>query len=55
MLSHTVYRTFDTACRRELIRITDDVAGIVRESAVTEGMVLVCAIANSTAAVASAW
>jgi thiamine phosphate synthase YjbQ (UPF0047 family) len=44
LISHTVYRTFDTARRREFIRITEDVADVVRESAVTEGMVLVCAM-----------
>ena len=44
MISHTVYRTFDTARRREFIRITDDVAGVVRESGIAEGMALVCAM-----------
>jgi secondary thiamine-phosphate synthase enzyme len=42
--AHTVYRTFDTKCRRAFIRITDDVADAVRESAIEEGMALVCAM-----------
>ncbi|MGH2910451.1 MAG: YjbQ family protein [Solirubrobacteraceae bacterium] len=44
MISHTVYRTFDTARRREFIRITEDVETAVRESAIAEGMALVCAM-----------
>jgi thiamine phosphate synthase YjbQ (UPF0047 family) len=42
--SHTVYRTFETAERREFVRITDDVADAVRESGVEEGIVLVSAM-----------
>ena len=42
--SHTVYKTFKTARRREFVRITDDVAAAVGEAAVEEGMVLVCAM-----------
>ena len=41
MLSHTVYRTFNTARRREFVRITDDVADAVRDAGIAEGMVLV--------------
>jgi len=48
--SHTVYRTFNTAARRELIRITEDVADAVRDAGIDEGMVLVCAM-HITAAV----
>jgi thiamine phosphate synthase YjbQ (UPF0047 family) len=44
MLSHTVYRTFNTSRRREFVRITDDVADAVREAGITEGMALVCAM-----------
>ena len=44
MLSHTVYRTFNTARRREFIRITEDVAEAVRDAGVAEGMALVCAM-----------
>ena len=42
--SHTVYRTFNTDRRREFVRITEDVADAVRDSGITEGMVLVSAM-----------
>ena len=38
MISHTVYRTFNTARRREFIRITDDVADAVREAGMAEAV-----------------
>jgi thiamine phosphate synthase YjbQ (UPF0047 family) len=41
---HTIYRTFNTDRRREFVRITDDVAGAVREAGVSDGMVLVSAM-----------
>ena len=44
MRSHTVYRTFTTQQRREFVRITDDVEEAVRDSGVSEGMVLVSAM-----------
>ncbi len=44
MRSHTVYRTFRTEQRREFVRITEDVAGAVREAGIAEGMVLVAAM-----------
>jgi secondary thiamine-phosphate synthase enzyme len=44
MKSRTEYLWFNTKKPREYIRITDDVAEIVRQSAVTEGMVLVSAM-----------
>jgi thiamine phosphate synthase YjbQ (UPF0047 family) len=44
MKSHTVYRTFRTAQRREFVRITDDVEAAVRESGIEEGMALVSAM-----------
>ena len=50
MKSHTVYRTFNTAERRELIRITEDVQAAVDEAAVAEGLALVAAM-HITAAV----
>ena len=50
MRSHTKYLTFATGSRRELIRITPDVAEAVRESGIAEGMVLVSAM-HITAAV----
>ena len=44
MISHTVYRTFETARRREFIRITDDVADAVGEAGIAEGMAIVSAM-----------
>ena len=43
MKSHTVYRTFQTESRRELIRITEDVQSAVDEAGVAEGLALVTA------------
>ncbi len=50
MSAHTVYRTFETANRREFVRLTDDVQAAVDESGIQEGMVLVAAM-HITAAV----
>lgn len=50
MQSLTKYLTFNTRERRELVRITADVAAAVRESGVSEGLVLVSAM-HITAAV----
>lgn len=44
MKSHTVYRTFETAGRREWVRITEDVQDALDEAGVEEGMVLVSAM-----------
>lgn len=44
MKSHTKYLTFQTKKRRELVRITDEVESVVRESGIAEGMVLVSAM-----------
>ena len=44
MKSNTVYRTFNTERRRELIRITEDVQAAVDESGVEEGLALVSAM-----------
>ena len=41
---HTDYLWFDTKQRREFVRITDEVARIVSDSGVTEGLVLVSAM-----------
>src|SRR5213592_5019953 len=50
MKSNTVYRTFNTEQRRELIRITEDVQAAVDEAGIEEGMALVSAM-HITAAV----
>lgn len=44
MTVHTDYLWFTTARRQEFIRITDQVAAIVKASGVREGMVLVSAM-----------
>ena len=44
MKVYTDYLWFNTKSRREFIRITDEVAAIVRKSGVAEGMVLVSAM-----------
>ncbi len=50
MKSQTRYLTFQTRRRRELVRITDQVAGFCGESGIQEGMLLVSAM-HITAAV----
>jgi thiamine phosphate synthase YjbQ (UPF0047 family) len=42
--AHTVYKTFQTAGRREFVRITEDVAEAVADAGIEEGMALVCAM-----------
>jgi secondary thiamine-phosphate synthase enzyme len=44
MKVHTDYLWFNTKARREFIRITDDIAAIVKTSQVKEGTVLVSAM-----------
>ena len=44
MESHTVYHTFQTARRREFVRITEEVEAAVRQAAISDGMVLVSAM-----------
>jgi thiamine phosphate synthase YjbQ (UPF0047 family) len=44
MKTHTVYRTFQTAGRREFVRITEDVEAAVAEAGISEGMALVSAM-----------
>ena len=41
---HTDYLWFNTKKRQEIVRITDEVAGIVKAGAVREGVVLVSAM-----------
>jgi len=42
--AHTVYRTFETARRREFVRITEDVQAAVDDAGVDEGFALVSAM-----------
>lgn len=55
MRTHTDYLWFNTTKRQEFIRITDDVAGIVRKSGVEDGMVLVSAMHITSAVYVNDW
>ena len=44
MIVHTDYLWFNTEKRQECVRITDDVAAIVKKSGVQDGMALVSAM-----------
>jgi len=44
MTVHTDYLWFNTKSRQEFVRITDEVAAVVKKSGVKEGMVLVSAM-----------
>ena len=44
MKIHTDYLWFNTRLRREMVRITDEVAEIVRTSGVSDGVALVSAM-----------
>jgi secondary thiamine-phosphate synthase enzyme len=50
MKSHTVYLTFHTKKRKEIVPITDEVERVIQESGVQEGLALVSAM-HITAAV----
>jgi secondary thiamine-phosphate synthase enzyme len=52
---HTEYLWFNTKQRREFIRITDQVAEIVRKSGIAEGMVLVSAMHITAAVYVNDW
>lgn len=55
MKSFTDYLWFNTAARQEFVRITDDVAAIVKESGVREGIVLVSAMHITAAVYVNDW
>ena len=55
MLVHTDYLWFHTKQRREIVRITDEVAAIVTASGVREGMVLVSAMHITAAVYVNDW
>ncbi|HYU72794.1 MAG TPA: YjbQ family protein, partial [Ktedonobacteraceae bacterium] len=44
MKSHTVYLTFNTKKRKEIVPITNEVERIIRDSGVQEGFALVSAM-----------
>lgn len=55
MIASTEYLWFETKKRQEFIRITDEVADIVRKSGVAEGMVLVSAMHITAAVYVNDW
>ena len=55
MTVFTDYLFFNTRSRREFVRITDEVADIVRRSGVVEGMVLVSAMHITAAVYVNDW
>ncbi|MGH9256329.1 MAG: secondary thiamine-phosphate synthase enzyme YjbQ [Vicinamibacterales bacterium] len=55
MKTQTEYLWFETKKRREFIRITDQVAEIVRKSGVAEGLVLVSAMHITAAVYVNDW
>jgi secondary thiamine-phosphate synthase enzyme len=52
---HTDYLFFDTKKRQEFVRITDDVASIVKASGVAEGIVLVSAMHITSGVYVNDW
>ena len=55
MIVHTDYLWFQTRQRREIVRITDEVAAIVKASGVREGMALVSAMHITAAVYVNDW
>ena len=55
MKVHTDYLWFNTKQQREIVRITDEVAAIVKTSGVREGMVLVSAMHITAAVYVNDW
>ena len=55
MIVHTDYLWFTTKQRREIVRITDEIAAIVKTSGVQEGMVLVSAMHITAAVYVNDW
>jgi secondary thiamine-phosphate synthase enzyme len=53
--TYTDYLWFNTAKRQEFVRITDDVAAIVKKSGVQEGIVLVSAMHITSAVYVNDW
>ena len=55
MRVHTDYLFFNTKKRQEFIRITDEIAAIVKKSGVAEGMVLVSAMHITSGVYVNDW
>jgi secondary thiamine-phosphate synthase enzyme len=55
MRAHTEYLWFNTKARREFVRITDEVARIVTDSGVREGLALVSAMHITSGVFVNDW
>jgi secondary thiamine-phosphate synthase enzyme len=55
MTFHTEYLWFQTKARREIVRITDEVAAIVAKSGIQEGLALVSAMHITAAVYVNDW
>ncbi len=55
MVVHTDYLWFNTKKRQEFVRITDEIADIVKEGGVKEGMVLVSAMHITSGVFVNDW
>src|SRR5512134_3857740 len=55
MKTHTDYLWFNTKKRQEFVRITDEVAAIVKKSGVTDGMALVSAMHITSSVYVNDW
>ena len=55
MLVHTDYLWFNTKKRQEFVRITDDIAAIVKTSGVTDGTALVSAMHITSGVYVNDW
>ena len=55
MAVHTAYLWFETKKRQEFVRITDEIAAIVRESGIVEGTVLVSAMHITSGVFVNDW
>ena len=55
MIVHTDYLWFNTKQKREIVRITDEVAAIVKASGAADGMVLVSAMHITAAVYVNDW
>jgi secondary thiamine-phosphate synthase enzyme len=55
MMVFTDYLWFDTKTRQEFIRVTDDVAAIVKQSGIVDGMVLVSAMHITSGVFVNDW
>jgi secondary thiamine-phosphate synthase enzyme len=55
VIVHTDYLVFNTRKRREFVRITDEIAAIVKASGVVEGMALVSAMHITSGVYVNDW